>query len=156
MFIITNLTIPVRIKNIFFKNTWAWDTLSTLFVLFSIFISFANMVRYDFRLKTMLVRLYLQLYVEGLMSYLRYSCLLAYSVVQHICVVFLCCLSLVLCLVYPILPFSLNYLFFIHPSVFSNMYVLNLIFIIVVKLGVSVQHCTDIADSNAVTSEWTK
>jgi hypothetical protein len=35
------------------------------------------------------VRLYLQLFVGGLMSYLRYLCLFAYSGVQHIlCYVF--------------------------------------------------------------------
>jgi hypothetical protein len=46
------------------------------------------------------VRLYLQLFVGGLMSYLRYLCLLAYSGVQHIlgCVfalfIFVLCLLL--------------------------------------------------------------
>jgi hypothetical protein len=38
------------------------------------------------------VRLYLQLFIRGLMSYLRYLCLFAYSDVQHN--VFLFCLSL--------------------------------------------------------------
>jgi len=52
-----------------------------------------------------LVRLYLQLFVGGLMSYLRYLCLFAYSDVQHI----LCCVCFVfLRLVYPMLPFSLD------------------------------------------------
>ena len=41
-------------------------------------------VRYDFRIKTMSFRLYLQLFVAGCMSYLRYLCLLAHSGVQHI------------------------------------------------------------------------
>jgi hypothetical protein len=40
--------------------------------------------RYDFRIKRCSVRLYLQLFVGGLMSYLRYLCLLAHSDVQHI------------------------------------------------------------------------
>jgi len=44
-------------------------------------------VRYDFRIKRCSVRLYLQLFVGGLMSYLCYLCLFAYSGVQHI----LCC-----------------------------------------------------------------
>ena len=37
--------------------------------------------------KTVFSRIYLQLFVGGLMSYLRYLCLFAYSGVQHI----LCC-----------------------------------------------------------------
>jgi hypothetical protein len=44
-------------------------------------------VRYDFRIKLCSVRVYLQLFVRGLLSYLRYLCLFAYSGVQHI----LCC-----------------------------------------------------------------
>ena len=40
-----------------------------------------------FRIKWFSVRLYLQLSVRGVMSYLRYLCLFAYSDVQHI----LCC-----------------------------------------------------------------
>jgi hypothetical protein len=72
----------------------------------------------------------LQLFVGGLMSYLRYLCLFAYSGIQHI----LCCLlysssSVVLCcarvrLVCPMLPVSVDCLFFIVPSVFSNVYFL--------------------------------
>jgi hypothetical protein len=79
------------------------------------------------------VRLYLQLFVGGLMSYLRYLCLFAYSGFQHI----LCCvfvfLVFVLCtlfsscvpcfrLVYPMLPVSVDCPFVIAPSVFSNIY----------------------------------
>ena len=44
-------------------------------------------VHCDFRIKRCSVRLYLQLFVGGLMSYLRYLCLFAHSGVQHI----LCC-----------------------------------------------------------------
>jgi hypothetical protein len=44
-------------------------------------------VRYDFRIKTMFGSTLLPLFVRGLMSYLRYFCLFAYSGVQHI----LCC-----------------------------------------------------------------
>ena len=56
------------------------------------------------------------------MSYLRYLCLFPYSGVQHI----LCCIFVlfvfVLCLVYPMLLVSLDCLFLITPSVFSNVY----------------------------------
>jgi len=44
-------------------------------------------VRYDFRIKRCSGRLYLMLFVVGLMSYLRYLYLFTYSGVQHI----LCC-----------------------------------------------------------------
>ena len=58
------------------------------------------------------------LFVGGLGSYLRYLFLFAYSCVQHIfCFV-------VLRLVYPVLPVSLDCPFGIGPSVFSNVYVL--------------------------------
>ena len=47
-----------------------------------------NDVHYDFCMKKRCsVRLYLQLFVGGLMSYLRYLCLFVYIGVQHI----LCC-----------------------------------------------------------------
>ena len=44
-------------------------------------------VHYNFRIKQLSVRLYLQLFVGGCMSYLCYLCLLAYTGVQHM----LCC-----------------------------------------------------------------
>ena len=47
------------------------------------------------------------------MSYLRYLCLFAYNGVQQI----LCCR-----LAYLMLPFSLNFPFFIASTVFSNVY----------------------------------
>ena len=50
------------------------------------------------------VCLYLQLFVGGHMSYLRQLCLFTYSGVQHI----LCCVLVFLCLVYSILPVSLD------------------------------------------------
>ena len=62
-------------------------------------------VRYDFRAKTMFssVRLYLQLFVAGLISYLRYLCLFAYSGINNIlCCVYFVCLRLV----YPISSLS--------------------------------------------------
>ena len=70
-------------------------------------------------LRYVLVRLYLQLLVGGIMSYLRYVCLFAHSNVQHI----LCCLFFfVLC------TLCWQFLWIIHfcliaPSVFSNVYV---------------------------------
>jgi len=52
-------------------------------------------VRYDSHIKRCSVRLYLQLCVGGVMSYLRYLCLFTYSVVHHI----LCCVfALFFCL----------------------------------------------------------
>jgi len=75
------------------------------------------------------VRLYLQLFVGGLMSYLRYLCLFAHSGVQSI----LCCVFVlfvfILCfcfvcfhLVYPVLSIFLYCPFLIALSVFSNAY----------------------------------
>jgi hypothetical protein len=62
------------------------------------------------------------------MSCLHCLCLFGYSGVQYILCVFeysgvqyiLCC---VLCLVYPILPVSLDCPFLIAPSLFSNVYI---------------------------------
>ena len=68
------------------------------------------------------VRLYLQLFVGGLMFYLSYLCLFAHSGVQHIlCSVFVL-FVFVLCLVYPMLPVSLECPFLIAPLVLSNVY----------------------------------
>jgi hypothetical protein len=50
--------------------------------------------------KQCLVRLYLQLFVGRVMSYLHYFCLFAYSSVQHI----LCCVFVFLRHVYSLLP----------------------------------------------------
>jgi len=56
------------------------------------------------------------------MSCVHYLCLFAQSGVQHI----LCCVFVlfvfVLCLVYSMLPVSLDCLFLITPSVLSNVY----------------------------------
>ena len=53
------------------------------------------------------------------MSYLRYLCLFAYSGVQHIlCSVF----AVFLRLVYPMLPFSVDYPFLIAPLIFPHVY----------------------------------
>jgi hypothetical protein len=51
------------------------------------------------------------------MSYLHYLCSLAHSGVQHI----FCCVFVV-CIVYPLLSASLDCLFLIAPSFFSNVY----------------------------------
>ena len=70
-----------------------------------------------------LVRLYLQMFVEGLKSYLRYLCLLTYSGIQHI----LCCVFCFVCLV-SCVPNVCKFLwivnFLIASSVFSNAYFL--------------------------------
>jgi hypothetical protein len=59
---------------------------------------------------------------KGIMSYLRYLCLFAHSVVQHkLCCVF-ALFVFVLCLVYHILPVCLDCPFLIANSVFSNVY----------------------------------
>jgi hypothetical protein len=68
------------------------------------------------------VCLFLQLFVEGLVSYLYYLCLFAYSGVQLI----LCCgfvlFVFALCIVYPMLSVSLSCSCLIALSVFSNVY----------------------------------
>ena len=74
--------------------------------------------RYDFRIKRCSVRLCLQLFVEGLMSYLRYLYLLAHSGVQHI---LYCGFAL---FVFVLLPVPLDCPFLIAPSVFSNVFFL--------------------------------
>ena len=76
-----------------------------------------------------------QLFLGGLMPYLRYLCLFTYSGVQHIlCYVFLrlvypmlpvsldCFCYVFLRLVYPMLPVSLDCPFLFATSVFSNVY----------------------------------
>ena len=68
-------------------------------------------VRYDFRKNKCSVRLYLQLFVGGRMSYLRYTCVLVYSGVHHILgyvFAFLRLVSCVLCLVHPMIPVPLG------------------------------------------------
>ena len=69
-------------------------------------------------LKRSSVLLYLQLFVGGHMSCLRYLCLFVHNGVQHIswCVFWFVFLRLV----YPMLPVSLDCPFLIAPSVFSN------------------------------------
>ena len=77
----------------------------------------------DFRIKTMFgsVRLYLQLFVGGLVSYLLYLCLLVCSGVQHI----LCCVFVFPRLLYTMLPVSLDCPFVIVTSVFSFIYLIS-------------------------------
>jgi hypothetical protein len=71
-------------------------------------------VRYAFGIKTMFV-FTSSFFVGELMSYLHYLCLFSYSGIQHT----LCCVFVlfVLCLVYPMLPVSLDCPFLIAPSV---------------------------------------
>ena len=73
-------------------------------------------VRYDVFIKRCLIRPYLRLFVWGLMSYLRYLCLVLHSGVQHI----LCCVFVLF--FFALLPVSQDCLFLTAPSVFSNVY----------------------------------
>ena len=77
-------------------------------------------VHYDFAWKRCSIRLYLQLFVGELMSYLRYSCLIAYSDVQHT----ICCdfalFFFVLCTL--CCQFLCIFPFLIAPAVISNVY----------------------------------
>jgi hypothetical protein len=57
-----------------------------------------------------------------LMSYLRYLCLFAYNGVQHILSYVFVLFVFVLCLVFRVLSVSLDCLFLISTSVFSNVY----------------------------------
>jgi hypothetical protein len=67
-------------------------------------------------------RVVMSVFTSSCLSYLCYLCLFAHSGVQHI----LCCVFVlvffVLCLVYLMLPFSLDCPFLIGSSVFSNVY----------------------------------
>ena len=74
-------------------------------------------VRYDFCIKLCLVRLYLQLFVGGLMFYLRYLCLLAHSGVKHIVLWFL----LFFFVLYMFTLWCCQFLLIVH-SVFYNVY----------------------------------
>jgi hypothetical protein len=56
------------------------------------------------------------------MSYLRYLCLFAYNGVQHILICVFVLFVFVLCLVFRVLSISLDCLFLISTSVFSNVY----------------------------------
>ena len=57
---------------------------------------------YDFRIKLCAFCLYLQLFVRGLTSYLRYVCLFVYGGVSFVLFV------VILCLAFPMLPISLD------------------------------------------------
>ena len=88
-------------------------------------------VRYDFRIITMFGSSLPPVVCRRVHVYLRYLCLLRHSSVQHI----LCCVFvlfvIVLCLVYLVLPISLDGSFVIASSVFSNIYLLNTLFILI-------------------------
>jgi len=68
-------------------------------------------------------KVYLQLFVRGLMTYLHYLCLFTYSGVQYI----LCCVFVLsfLRLVCSMFQVSLDCSFVIVPSVFSNVYLID-------------------------------
>ena len=74
-------------------------------------LSFVLWCRLRFPNKSCSVRFYLQLFIGGFMSYLRYLCLFVYSGVQHIlCCVFVdffCRLVYPMFLVYFVLPFGI-------------------------------------------------
>ena len=72
-------------------------------------------------MKRCFVRLYLQLFVVGLMSYLHYLCVFAYSGVQHI----VSCYFVLFVYVYHMLPISLDCLFLIATLVLSNVYAMK-------------------------------
>jgi hypothetical protein len=77
---------------------------------------------YDFCTKTMFCSLLSPVVCRGgLMSYLRYLCLFAHSGVQHI-LCYVIASFVLLRLVYPMFPVSLDWLFLYYPSVFSNVY----------------------------------
>ena len=65
-------------------------------------------VRYFFCIKRCSVRFYLQLFVGGLMTYLLYLCLFAYSGVQHI----LCCVFVLF--VFVLCTICCQYLWIVH------------------------------------------
>ena len=77
------------------------------------------------------VRLYLQLFVGGLMFQLRYLCLFAYSAVQRI----LYCVFVFLRLVFPMLPVSLDCPFILLPLRYS------LTFIALNCIEIKKEHC---------------
>jgi len=67
-------------------------------------------------------------FTSSYLSYLRYFCLFAHNGVQHIsCCVFVL-FVFVLCLVYHMLPVSLDCPVLISPSVFSNVYLYTLMY----------------------------
>jgi hypothetical protein len=106
----------IRSRNgLLFASTWVHARLfsgSVLLIFLVSMLSYYVTLRSEFRVvrsvtisawKRRSVRLYLQLFVGGRMSYLLYLCLFAYSGVQHI----LCCVFVFLHLVYPMLTVSL-------------------------------------------------
>ena len=60
------------------------------------------------------------------MFYVRYLCLFTYIDVQHIGLCLFVLFVFDLCIVYSILSVSLDVPFVIAPSVFSNVYLLNI------------------------------
>jgi hypothetical protein len=106
---------PLHILIIYYNNDFNIEWKYSLLILLCVFTFWVPNcdVRYDFSIKTMFGSL-----IGGLMFYLRFLCLFAYSGAQHIlCCVFALFFLRVVC---PILPVSLDCQFLIAPSVFSN------------------------------------
>ena len=80
---------------------------------------------YLYKFKSIHFRLYVQLFIGVIMSYLRYLCLFALSGVKHILWCVFVLFVFVLFLVYTVLPVSLDYPFLIAPSVFPMRYFTN-------------------------------
>jgi hypothetical protein len=118
-----NLNLESEPVTMFFSTNnfwWGPSFLVVCVVLLCVFMFWVpcSDVRYDFRTKRCSVRLLLQLFVGGLVFYLRFCVSLRIVVSNTYYVVFLFCSSPCV----PMLPVSLDYLFLITPSVFSNAY----------------------------------
>ena len=83
------------------------------------------------------VRLHLQLFVGGRISYLRYFCLFAQWCLTHIV---LCFCFIFLRLMNPMLPVSLDCPFLIAPSVFSSVYFRVLIQVLQVNMNLRLRN----------------
>ena len=81
----------VSLLHFFCENNNISSVCVVLLCVFTFLVSCCD-VHYDFHIKQCSVRLYLQLFVGGFMSYLRCLCLFTYSGVQHILFVFVLCL----------------------------------------------------------------
>jgi len=96
-----------------------------IYILYEHTLSVHYDVRYDFRIQMIFgSSLPPVICRKAHVLCIRYLCLFAYGGVQHT----LCCVFVLVFfrLVYPMLPVSLHCPFLIAPSVFSNLYYLNL------------------------------
>ena len=84
-------------------------------------------VRNDFRIQWCSIRLYLQLFVGGLLSYLHYLCLFVYIGVQHImCYVFVL-FVFVLFILYCQFLWIVHFWLSLRYSIFLNQYMMVII-----------------------------